>query len=316
MVLGPHIKVAALVGGVGGAKLAYGLAKVLSPEQLSIIGNVGDDFRLYGLHISPDLDTVMYTLAEVANPATGWGLAGDTWQMLDMLRAYGESPWFSLGDRDLATHLLRTQWLAQGKTLTEVMGCLLSGLGVEHRLLPVTDDPLATMVDTLEHGTLAFQDYFVRYQWQPTVTQVWYQGADRAQMTDQVAAALDAADAIIICPSNPVLSIEPLLVVPGLREKIAARRGVCIAVSPFIGGQAVKGPAAKLMGELNLDISVQGLLGYYAGLLDGLVIDATDREQVLADEPSIMITDTMMNTPDDKVRLARECLAWVGRLNT
>lgn len=311
-----HGKVVALVGGVGGAKLAYGLAKNLPPEQLTIIGNVGDDFQLYGLHISPDLDTVMYTLAELANPATGWGLAGDTRQMLDMLHTYGETPWFGLGDRDLATHLLRTQWLREGQSLTAVVGRLLAGLGVKHRLLPVTDDPLATVVDTAEHGTLAFQDYFVRHQWQPTVTRVRYQGAEDAQMTDQVAAALDAAATIIMCPSNPVLSIEPILVVPGIREKITNRRGVCIAVSPFVGQQALKGPAAKLMGELNLDISVQGLFTYYDGLLDGLVIDETDREQVagLAEQEKFtLMTQTIMNTPDDKVRLARECLDWVGR---
>jgi LPPG:FO 2-phospho-L-lactate transferase len=205
--------------------------------------------------------------------------------------------------------------LAEGQTLTEVMGRLLKGLGVQHRLLPVTDDPLATMVDTVEYGTLAFQDYFVRYQWQPTVTRVRYQGADHARPTDAVVAALESADVIMMCPSNPVLSIEPLLVVPGVRERLINRRGVCIAVSPFIGGQALKGPAAKLMGELNLDISIQGLFTYYDGLLDGLVVDEMDRQQISVEHTHrTLITQTMMNTPADKVRLAQDCLAWVGRL--
>ncbi len=311
--LDPQNKVVALAGGVGGAKLAYGLSKVLAPDQLTIIGNVGDDFELYGLHISPDLDTVMYTLAEVANPATGWGLTGDTWQMLDMLKCYGDEPWFGLGDRDLATHLLRTQWLAQGVTLTEVTGRLARGLGVQHRFLPVTDDPLRTMVNTVEAGLLGFQEYFVRRQWQPTVKGVWFEGTDHARLTAQAETALTEARIIIICPSNPVLSIAPILAVPGVRAALEQRRGVCMAVSPFIGGKAVKGPAVKIMRELNLDISPRGLVGYYEGLLDGLIIDEADRESVTEEEIPLLVTRTMMQSADDKGRLARECLEWAGR---
>ncbi len=311
--LDPQNKVVALAGGVGGAKLAYGLSKVLAPDQLTIIGNVGDDFELYGLHISPDLDTVMYTLAEVANPATGWGLAGDTWQMLDMLKCYGEEPWFGLGDRDLATHLLRTEWLAQGVTLTEVTGRLARGLGVQQRFLPVTDDPLQTMVNTVEAGLLGFQEYFVRRQWQPTVKGVRFEGADHARLTAQAETTLTEARIIIICPSNPVLSIAPILAVPGVRAALEQRRGVCMAVSPFIGGKAVKGPAVKIMRELNLDISPRGLVGYYDGLLDGLIIDEADRESVTEEEIPLLVTRTMMQSADDKGRLARECLEWAGR---
>jgi LPPG:FO 2-phospho-L-lactate transferase len=311
--LDPQNNVVALAGGVGGAKLAYGLANVLAPDQLTIIGNVGDDFELYGLHISPDLDTVMYTLAEVANPATGWGLAGDTWQMLDMLKCYGEDPWFRLGDRDLATHVLRTHWLAQGITLTEVTERLAHGLGVQHRFLPVTDDPLRTMVDTVEEGPLGFQEYFVRRQWQPTVTRVWFEGADRARLTARVETVLQEARIIIVCPSNPVLSIMPILAVPGVRAALEQRHGTCIAVSPFIGGQAVKGPAVKIMGELNLDISPGGLVGYYGGLLDGLVIDEADRESAAKEDIPLLVTRTLMQSAEDKERLARECLEWVGR---
>jgi LPPG:FO 2-phospho-L-lactate transferase len=311
----PHVKVVALAGGVGGAKLAYGLSKILSPGQLTIIGNVGDDFELYGLHISPDLDTVMYTLAEVANPVTGWGLAGDTWHMLDMLKRYGEEAWFRLGDRDLATHLLRTQGLAQGMTLTAVTDRLARSLGVQHRFLPVTDDPLATMVDTVEYGPLGFQEYFVRRQWKPTVRRVWFEGADQARLTPAAETALREARIMIVCPSNPVLSIAPILAVPGVREAIEQRQGVCVAVSPFIGGKAIKGPAVKVMNELELDISPRGLVGYYDGLLDGLVIDEVDRGRVRAEQRvSVLVTRTLMQSSEDKARLARDCLVWAWSL--
>jgi len=312
MVLITDSKVVALAGGVGGAKLVYGLAKLLPPDHFTIVGNVADDFELYGLHISPDLDTVMYTLAGVANPATGWGIKGDTRQMLEMLRAYGEDPWFGLGDRDLATHLLRTEWLRQGMTLSEVTTRLLRGLDVQSWLLPVTDDPLATMVETVEYGVLGFQEYFVRHRWQPTVRRLWFEGAEQARLSDAVRDALCTADVIVMCPSNPVLSIAPLLAVPGMRETLAARRGKCVAVSPFIGGKAVKGPAEKIMREMGLEISPRGLAGYYAGLLDGLVIDEADRDQPSADGVPVLVTNTLMQSSEEKVRLAGEILSWVG----
>ena len=310
MVLDSKTRVVALVGGVGGAKLVYGLSKILAPGQFTMIGNVADDFELYGLHISPDLDTVMYTLAGIANPATGWGLQGETWRMLDMLRGYGEDTWFGLGDGDMATHILRTFWLARGMTLTAITGRLAAALGVQHRLLPVTDDPLATMVDTGEHGTLAFQEYFVRYQWKPVVRRVWFEGADHARLTGAAAAALAEADIIVISPSNPVLSIAPLLAVPGMRAALEARRGVCVAVSPFVGGKAVKGPAEKLMKELGMDISPQGLIQYYAGLLDGLVIDELDADDAPDGPPPVLVTRTLMQSEDDRIRLATEVVNW------
>jgi len=311
------MKVVALVGGVGGAKLAYGLAQILPPDQLTLIGNVADDLDLYGLHISPDLDTVMYTLAGVANPTTGWGLADDSGQMIDMLGCYGEAAWFRLGDRDLATHLLRTQWLAQGMTLTAVTERLARGLGVQHALRPVTDDRLVTMVDTVEQGVLGFQEYFVRHQWKPTVRRVWFEGAEQARPTSAVETALHEAHLIVICPSNPVLSVAPILAVPGVREQILNRRGACVAVSPFIGGQAVKGPAAKLMGEMGLEISPHGLMRYYAGLLDGLIIDIGDRDQIGAEPPiAVLLMQTLMQSADDKIRLAHECIKWVGSMKS
>jgi LPPG:FO 2-phospho-L-lactate transferase len=312
MVLGPQSKIVALVGGVGGAKLAYGLVQILPPERLTIIGNVADDFELYGLHISPDLDTVMYTLAGVANPTTGWGIDGDTWQMVDMLARFGEDIWFRLGDRDLATHLLRTQWLKQGLSLTAVTARLSKALGTEHRLLPVTDGPLATMVDTEEHGTLGFQEYFVEHRWQPTAKRVWYRNVEHVRATDAVVSALSQADVIMLGPSNPVLSIAPILAVPGVRSAIRACRGVCVALSPFVDGKAVKGPADKLMRELGLDFSPAGLVMYYAGLLDGLVIDRLDADQELAEGIPVLSTDTLMKSNEDKVRVANEMLDWVG----
>lgn len=314
MVLMKAKRVVALAGGVGGAKLVYGLARVLPAGQLTVVGNVADDFTLYGLHISPDLDTVMYTLAGLANPETGWGVAGDSWQMLDMLVRYGEEGWFRLGDRDMATHLLRTHWLAQGVSLTEVTSRLARALGVQQRLLPVTDDPLATMVETVEYGTLAFQEYFVRHRWQPVVRRVWFEGAETARMTSAVAGALAGADLIVICPSNPVLSIAPILAVQGVREALQKRAGCCVAVSPFIGGRAVKGPAAKLMPELGLDISVKGLWRFYEGLIDGLVVDVADAPQMVGVEKTILQAYTLMKTDEDKVRLAHEILDWVERM--
>lgn len=315
MVLTGGKRVVALAGGVGGAKLAYGLAQVVPSQQLTIIGNVADDLELYGLHISPDLDTVMYTLAGRVNPETGWGLADESWHMRDMLRAYGEDAWFGLGDRDLATHVLRTEALRRGARLTEITARLARALGVEARLLPVTDNPYVTMVDTVEKGTLGFQEYFVRYGWQPTVERIWFRGKEQAHITDEVRAALDEADMIVVCPSNPVLSIEPILAVPGMREQIQSRSVPCVAVSPFIGGEVVKGPAKKLMGELGLDISPQGLAKYYAGVIDGLVVDVSDAEVSRSLALPVLVTPTLMTTSSDKRRLAEEIIQWVGRIS-
>lgn len=313
MVLDGSLRVVVLAGGVGGAKLAYGVAKQVSPQRLAIIGNVGDDFEHYGLHISPDLDTVMYTLAEIANPATGWGIEGDTRQMLDMLARYGEEPWFGIGDRDLATHLLRTAWLSAGRPLTEVTARLAAALGVACRLLPATDGLLRTMIDTRELGTLPFQEYFVRHRWQPAVERIWFQRAG-CEVTPQVRQAVEQADLLIIAPSNPLLSIGPILEVDGMRELVAKRRGPCIVVSPFVGGRAVKGPADKLMRELSLDFSPRGLAQFYAGLIDGLVIDESDASAPQPEGTPVLITQTLMASAADKVRLAGEVLAWGGEL--
>jgi LPPG:FO 2-phospho-L-lactate transferase len=302
--------VVALAGGVGGAKLAYGLAQCLQPRALTVIVNTGDDFKRYGLAISPDLDTVMYTLSGLADPMNGWGLAGDTRQMTSMMRRYGDDAWFGLGDKDLATHLLRTQALAGGKRLSEVTAELGAALGVQARLLPMSDDRVATMVETVEHGVLAFQEYFVRYRWQPTVKRLWYDGVERAHPAPGLLDALAQATAIVICPSNPLLSIEPILQVPGIRAALERRTAPCVAVSPIIAGQAVKGPAAKLMGELGMQVSATGIATYYSSLIDGLVVDTADRD--LSITQRALVTNTLMQSVDDRIRLAGEVLEWIG----
>jgi LPPG:FO 2-phospho-L-lactate transferase len=302
-------RVVALAGGVGGAKLVDGLARILPPDSLTIIVNTGDDFTHYGLAISPDLDTVMYTLAGLAHPVNGWGLFGDSQQMIGMMRRYGDDAWFGLGDMDLATNLLRTQALAIGQSLSAVTQRLSSALGVLLRLLPMSDDRVATMVETVEHGTLAFQEYFVRYRWQPTVTRLWYDGADRARPAPGLLDSLAQADAIVICPSNPMLSIEPILSVPGVRAALEQRSCPCVVVSPIIAGQAVKGPAAKLMKELSMEVSPVGIAAYYGNLIDGLIVDTADQDITIQQQK--FVTNTLMQAPDDRVRLAREVLEWV-----
>jgi LPPG:FO 2-phospho-L-lactate transferase len=310
---GAQSHVVALAGGVGGAKLADGLYRCLPPGALTVIVNTGDDFTRYGLAISPDLDTVMYTLAGLAHPVNGWGLAGDTQQMLGMLRRYGDDAWFGLGDMDVATHLLRTQALAAGQALSEITGALSSALGITARLLPMSDDAVPTMVETLEHGTLAFQEYFVRYRWQPTVRRLYYDGVDRARPARGLLNALAQASAIVICPSNPLLSIEPILQVPGIRAALEQRTAPCVAVSPIIAGQAVKGPAAKLMAELSMEVSPAGVAQYYGALIDGLVVDSADRDVQI--DPRKLVTNTFMQTIDDRVRLAGEVLEWMESWN-
>ncbi|GAB4546474.1 MAG: 2-phospho-L-lactate transferase [Anaerolineae bacterium] len=307
-------QVVALAGGVGGAKLAHGLARILAPNQLTIIGNTGDDFNYYGLHVSPDLDTLMYTLAELAHPVQGWGIQDDTRQMQTMLRRYGEEAWFGIGDLDLATNVLRSHQLGQGKSLSAVTAWLAEKLGITARLLPMTDDPLTTVVETREYGLLAFQEYFVRHRWQPTVTRLIYDGAHRAQPAPGVLEALSQAELIVICPSNPVLSIEPILQVRAIREALENRRVPCVAVSPVIAGAALKGPTVKIMHELGLRPDVVGISNYYGILLDGLVIDEQDRHAEAAIHQKIAFTDIRMTSIADRERLAREVLHFAGSL--
>jgi LPPG:FO 2-phospho-L-lactate transferase len=311
--------IVALAGGVGGARLAHGLARALPLGDLSVIVNTGDDFDHYGLRVCPDLDTMMYTLAGLANEATGWGIAGDTDAALTMLRRYGEDAWFWLGDRDLATCLLRTERLRGGEPLSAVTAALAGALGVTARVLPMSDAPVATIIETPD-GPLAFQEYFVRRRQQDTVLGVRLDGIEAARATPAALEALARAEAVLVCPSNPLLSIGPILSVGGLRKALAAARAggaPVVAVSPIIGGRAVKGPAAANLAALGVEVSPLGVARWYAGLLDGLALDDADAAlardiEALGVRP--LVTDILMRDADDRERLARDVLAFARDL--
>ncbi len=303
--------VVALAGGVGGAKLAQGLAGIVSSPDLAIVVNTADDFDLWGLRISPDLDTVMYTLAGIANPATGWGIVDDTHHTLAGIAAYGENPWFSLGDRDFATHILRTQRLRNGERLTTVTSGLARTLGVDARLLPMTDHPVATMIHT-DGQVLAFQDYFVARRQQDTVDAVSFAGIEDAPPSAEVLAAIEEASIVVLCPSNPIVSIGPILAVPGLRDALHSSDAVKVAVSPIVGGKALKGPADRMLASLGFESSALGIARMYRDLIDVLVIDQIDRDMVGAIRAlgvDVFVTQTVMGARDDRERLAGEVLA-------
>jgi LPPG:FO 2-phospho-L-lactate transferase len=299
-----------LVGGVGGAKLAYGLEKILSPEQLTVIVNTGDDFWHYGLRICPDLDTITYTLSGLVDTVNGWGLAGDTTITLDALRRLGETPWFRLGDQDLATHILRTQWWHEGCSLTEITGRLTSALGIGCAVLPMTDVPVATMIATREHGELPFQVYFVKNRWQPVIQSIRLDGIERARVTPEIVRAVRAADVILIGPSNPWLSINPILSVPGMRELLTARQIPRVAVTPIINGKAVKGPTAKIMQELSLPLTAETVVDYYGEVINGFVFDERD-QNLRASLPYSASMDTLMDSDEKRLALARNLLEWI-----
>jgi LPPG:FO 2-phospho-L-lactate transferase len=305
----------ALCGGIGGAKLALGLATLLPAEALTVVVNTGDDFRHLGLHVSPDIDTVLYTLAGIANREVGWGLEGETWSFMDALGRLGGPTWFRLGDRDLATHALRTTMLAEGHSLSAVTEHLRRSLGIGAAVVPMTDDPVATRVDT-DEGALAFQTYFVGRRAEPKVRAVHFEGAAAASMAPAAAAAL--ADprlaGIVVCPSNPWLSIDPLLAIPGWRAALERRRVPCVAVSPLVGGKAVKGPTAKIMSELSLPLDVSEIVSHYRGLIDGLVLDVVDADRAGTLAVPTHVTNTLMRTLDDRVALGRETLGFCRRL--
>ncbi len=301
--------IVALAGGVGGAKLAHGLAQILEPAQLTVIVNTGDDFEHLGLHISPDLDTVMYTLAGLANPETGWGQRDETWNFLLALERLGAPSWFRLGDKDLATHVERTRRLWMGETLTEVTTALCNALRVGPRVLPMSDDAVQTMVLT-DDGELEFQEYFVHQRCEPRVRAFRFAGLESANATAPVLRALDTAEAILFCPSNPFVSIDPILNLPGVRERVAAKGAV--AVSPIVGGQAIKGPAAKMFAELGLEVTALSVAKHYAGLLRGFVLDEVDAAfspAVAMDGVRVLITDSLMRSEADRARLAKEIVS-------
>ena len=302
--------IVALAGGVGGAKLVYGLAQLTPPEQLTVIVNTGDDFEHLGLHISPDLDTMMYTLAGLANPATGWGIDDESWNMMAALARYGGPTWFQLGDRDLATHLLRTQWLREGYPYNWITQELSRRLGVRSTILPMSQEPVRTMIQT-ESGELAFQEYFVRQRYQPVVKGIRFAGIETAQPSREVTSAIRDADIIIFCPSNPLVSLDPILALPSLRRIIAASRMPKIGVSPIVGGAALKGPAAKMMGELGLEVSPAGIARYFADVLTGFVLDHVDeahQDAITNLGLRTLVTGVVMLNATDRVKLAGEVL--------
>lgn len=304
----------ALAGGVGGAKLALGLSRILAPDELLIAVNTGDDFDHLGMRICPDLDTVMYTLAGIANPETGWGIRDETWSFMDALERQKGETWFRIGDRDLQTHLTRTCQLDEGQTLSEVTAELARDLGVRHRIVPSTDAPVATTVRT-DEGELPFQDYFVRRACRPRVTGFEFVGAAAAEPSPVLAEAFLAGDveSVIVCPSNPYVSVGPMLAIPGLRRALEERSFPCVAVSPIVGGGALKGPAAKMMVELGIDPTPAAIADHYQGLIDGIVVDDADAAfapTIGETGTAVLVTGTVMTDDCDKERLAAETIAF------
>lgn len=308
------MKVVALAGGVGGAKFADGLAQVLKPGELTIVVNTGDDFEHFGLSISPDLDTVCYTLAGLANPETGWGRVGETWDALKTVERLGGPIWFWLGDRDLGTHLERTRRLKAGDSLSKITVDFCRAWGVRESVLPMSDQPVRTMVDT-DEGELGFQEYFVERGCEPRVRGFRFAGIEKAGPTSAALSAIQQADLVVICPSNPWVSIAPILALNGIRDALANKP--VLAVSPIIGGKAVKGPADKMFTELGIEPSPLAVAQHYGKLLRGLVIDNVDSSQNKAiEELGIMplVTDALMRDRPDRKRLAAEVLDFGSKL--
>ncbi|HHX35341.1 MAG TPA: 2-phospho-L-lactate transferase [Gammaproteobacteria bacterium] len=310
-------RIIALSGGVGGAKLADGLMRATHPIDLTLVVNTGDDFNHLGLHISPDIDTALYTLSDEVNPETGWGRRDETWSFMQTLKQFSSDTWFLLGDKDLAIHITRTQQLAAGQSLSTITSVLATSLGLQVQVLPMSNDPVRTWLQT-DIGELAFQHYFVREQCKPKVQHIEFRGAAQAQPAPEVIQALQDPHlgAIILCPSNPYLSMAPILAIPGLRQQLRAAGVPIIAVSPLVGGQAVKGPTTKIMQELKLPVSALQIVEHYAGLIDGFVLD--ERDAHLAEQINIpvTITDTLMQTREDRIRVAMHTLAFAQTLKS
>ncbi|HJS84352.1 MAG TPA: 2-phospho-L-lactate transferase [Acetobacteraceae bacterium] len=299
--------IVALSGGIGGAKLALGLARALPLEQLVVVANVGDDFEHLGLAISPDIDTLTYTLAGLDNPELGWGRRDETWSFMETLAALGGETWFRLGDRDLALHVERTRRLRAGETLSAVTEDFARRLGVGPRILPATDDPVRTRLRT-ERGWMDFQPWFVGLRAEPPVTALAFAGAEQARPLPAVLDTVARAEAVVICPSNPFISIEPMLALPGLRAALAAARAPVIAVSPIIGGRAVKGPTARMMAALGMDVSARAVAERYGDLLDLFVADEEDAGTLDGLACRVVLAPTLMRSLGDKIALARVVL--------
>lgn len=310
--------VIALSGGVGGAKLALGLARIMPGETLTIVANTADDFIHYGLHISPDIDTVLYTLADLANPKTGWGRRDETWEFMGAMGAMGGETWFNLGDRDLALHVFRTNKLGEGASLGDITAQIAQNLGIHVDVLPMSNDPVRTMVRTAD-GLLPFQHYFVRDRCEPSVAGFFFDGIDIARPHPKLMRHLVSRDlgAIIICPSNPFVSVDPILQLNGMRNVLKETSAPIVAISPIIGGKAIKGPAAKMMKELGMPVSAFGVAGFYKGLVDGFIIDEEDEASAADIEAlgmSVLITKTFMQTLEDREALAAATLEFAASL--
>jgi LPPG:FO 2-phospho-L-lactate transferase len=302
--------IVALAGGVGAARFLQGLIRIIPEKSITIIGNVGDDAEFYGLHVSPDLDIVAYTLAGIVDPAKGWGIRGDTFYSQELLKRYGYQTWFNIGDRDLATHLFRTQQLRQGRTLSEVTASIVSHLGLNLKLLPASNDLLRTHVLTTQ-GRINFQEYMVRRETKPKVKNVYFEGADSAKPAPNVIESISKSSGVIICPSNPIVSIGAILALKEIRSALRKTKARVVGVSPIVGGKSVKGPADKLMKALDVEPSAIGVADVYKDFLDTLIIDRIDaklKQQIRSLGIRVVVAQTLMRTTADKVRLGRIAL--------
>jgi LPPG:FO 2-phospho-L-lactate transferase len=316
MTIGGHIL--ALSGGVGGAKLALGLSRILPSQQLTIVANTGDDFEYLGMHISPDVDSLLYALAGVNNQSTGWGRDSESWTFMSELERLGIDSWFRLGDRDLAVHVYRTNGLRAGRTLSDVTDDLTRKFGVRANIVPMSDGRISTLLQTAA-GRLAFQDYFVRHRCQPVVKEILFENAAAVRPSPAFSKALEhpQLSGIVICPSNPYLSIDPILSVPGVADAIRGSQVPVVAVTPIVQGQCIKGPTAKIMAELGITVSALSVAEHYGHFIDGFVLDILDEplaEAVSGLGITVEVTDTIMHTLDDRQRLARRTMALLGRL--
>lgn len=297
----------ALAGGVGAARLLSGVVRHIPREDLVIIGNTGDDAQFYGLHVSPDLDTVMYTLAGIVDEDKGWGVSGDTFHCLQMLDKLGFETWFQLGDRDLAVHIIRTKMLKEGMTLCQATAQLCRMLGVKAQLIPMTNDPVRTKIISGQ-STLEFQEYFVKRGTQDKVTDVVFEGAEKAKPAPGILQAIEEAEQVIICPSNPILSIAPILSIPLINDQLKNTKACIVGVTPIVGGKAIKGPTARIMASMGLEVSAHGVVKYYEPLLDHMIIDHTDKHQkkpIQEEGVKVTVTDTIMKSLQDRIRLAK-----------
>ena len=302
--------VLALAGGVGGAKLVLGLSSLLSHERLTVVVNTGDDEEFFGLHVSPDIDTVSYNLAGIANIEAGWGIEGESFRMLQRLESLGVDTWFKLGDLDLATHVRRTQLLRSGHTLSDTTGIICRSMGINQEIIPMTDGQVRTVLQTTE-GSLKFQEYFVQRKCEPIVTDITYTGSELYEASSGFIRAIDVSDALVFCPSNPFLSIAPMLALKDIRKKIAAFTGPRVVVSPVIGGRALKGPTSKILEELDYEVSSLGIARMYRGICDTFVLDNTDigfEADIRKLGMDVCVTDTIMESLEDKIGLARVIL--------